>query len=216
MRNNSRARLVALALAVLCAAGARRAYPGTPLVCQPFDIGDAASLPWGARGSWDAPNPAYDRTRVVGDTLALLDPGTAVIVRMETLRRAALYTGSEEHLVEELLAALRGRTADDRDALALFDYGYLIETYQQTSVVSQRASSVNDREGYAYIVRAIRLSRGSPEMHFAAAMVTIWPRRAEHAAHRIAAIKGASADPLLQRNLAAHLPYASRGQGMAY
>lgn len=60
-------------LAVLCAAGARRAYPGTPLVCQPSDIGDAVSLPWGARGSWDAPNSAYDRTRVVGDTLVHRD-----------------------------------------------------------------------------------------------------------------------------------------------
>ena len=63
---------------------------GTPLICHPYTIGAAKSLP-GSDGDWKGVNPSYDRTHLVRDTLALLTPETPVIVRMETLRRAAIY-----------------------------------------------------------------------------------------------------------------------------
>src|SRR5688500_20051787 len=65
-------------------------FAGTPLICHPYAIGAAKSLP-GSDGDWKGVNPNYDRTNLVRDTLALLTPETPVIVRMETLRRAAIY-----------------------------------------------------------------------------------------------------------------------------
>src|SRR6188474_2811074 len=65
-------------------------HAGTPLICHPYAIGAAKSLP-GSDGDWKGVNPNYDRTHLVRDTLALLTPETPIIVRMETLRRAAIY-----------------------------------------------------------------------------------------------------------------------------
>ncbi len=63
---------------------------GTPLICHPYAIGNAKSLP-GSDGDWKGVNPSYDRANLVRGTLALLTPETPLIVRMETLRRAAIY-----------------------------------------------------------------------------------------------------------------------------
>src|SRR5688500_4770321 len=67
-----------------------RVHAGTPLICHPYIIGAASSLP-GSDGDWKGVNPSYDRTHLVRDTLALLNADTPIIVRMETLRRAAIY-----------------------------------------------------------------------------------------------------------------------------
>src|SRR6187455_2370169 len=80
-------------LALLCSIGllaSNTALAGTPLICHPYNIGSAKSLP-GSDGDWKGVNPNYDRTNLVHDTLALLTPETPIIVRMETLRRAAIY-----------------------------------------------------------------------------------------------------------------------------
>src|SRR5438128_8750374 len=66
------------------------ALAGPPLICHPFEIGDAKSLPW-AGSAWRAVKVDYNINRLVDDTLALLSPETAPLVRMETLRRATVY-----------------------------------------------------------------------------------------------------------------------------
>jgi hypothetical protein len=62
------------------------AHAGTPLICHPYVIGNAKSLP-GSDGGWKGVNPNYDRTHLVRDTLALLTPETPVIIRMGDRRR---------------------------------------------------------------------------------------------------------------------------------
>lgn len=66
------------------------ALAGPPLICHPFDIGNARSLPWSG-SEWRAVDKNYNINRLVEDTLGLLTPGTPVLVRMETLRRATVY-----------------------------------------------------------------------------------------------------------------------------
>ena len=81
---------VSLFVCAVLALFAPPAQAGPPLICWPFEIGDARTLPW--RGStWSEANPDYDLRKLPGDTLALLTPSTPIIVRMETLRRATVY-----------------------------------------------------------------------------------------------------------------------------
>ena len=89
---------------------ARPALAGPPLVCFPFDIGAARSLPMGS-GGWRAIDPGYNIGNLVNDTVALLTPETPVIVRMETLRRATIYASSNTAVAESLLKALQARAA---------------------------------------------------------------------------------------------------------
>ena len=80
-----------LAVLLFLLSAATFASAGPPLVCHPFDIGVARSLPWNGT-AWNlAGNENYDTRNLVRDTLAILDSGAPVIVRMETLRRASLY-----------------------------------------------------------------------------------------------------------------------------
>ena len=115
---------------------------GTPLICHPYAIGRAKTLP-GTDGDWKGVNPNYDRTNLVRDTLALLTPETPIIVRMETMRRAAIYataglrgwtndqgfSDEDRANANAILAKLqeRAKTAKDADrALALFDEGFFV------------------------------------------------------------------------------------------
>ena len=66
------------------------ALAGPPLVCHPFEIGNARSLPWSG-SQWRSVDKSYDANRLVEDTRVLLTPQTPVLVRMETLRRATIY-----------------------------------------------------------------------------------------------------------------------------
>src|SRR5215472_16323887 len=82
---------------------------GPPLVCRQFDIGEAESLPWDS-GSGNSARQDYDRSRLVQDTVALLNrDNTPVIVRMETLRRAVLYAKDDHRISKELVSALLAR-----------------------------------------------------------------------------------------------------------
>src|SRR3954468_20071526 len=71
----------------------RPAFAGPPLLCFPFDIGTAHSLPMG-KGDWRATDPKYDVSHLVTDTLALLVPSAPLTVRMETIRRATIYAST--------------------------------------------------------------------------------------------------------------------------
>src|SRR5471030_2220606 len=88
---------------------ARPALAGPPLLCFPFDIGSARSLPMG-HGGWHATDPTYDVSRLVPDTLALLTPTAPVMVRMETIRRATIYASAHPTLAAQLMTELRTRS----------------------------------------------------------------------------------------------------------
>src|ERR1051326_1116407 len=113
------------------------AWAGPPLLCHPFEIGSAHSLPW-MGPNWKDSKPDYDVHHLVRDTLAVLDSDTPVIVRMETLRRAAIYAERSAQVAQELLSTLQRRAMEAKTKsgkaapLALFDAGYLAETYKQS------------------------------------------------------------------------------------
>ncbi len=193
---------------------ARPALAGPPLICHPFDIGTATSLPFGDTSEgwrgWQATLPSYDRSRLVEDTLALLTPQTPVIVRMETLRRASAYAVEDKALASRLLRALEARApkqpATATEALALFDAGYLIETFRQLGDrgVSVQAS-IAGKDGYEMVRTAMTARPGDAAMQFAAALITATPeRRAAHAQHLQKAREASRADTLLARNVATH------------
>jgi hypothetical protein len=99
-----------LASAVVSVLVSSPALAGPPLVCFPFEIGNARTLPMGGNG-WHSVDPAYDVTRLVDDTLTLLQPETPVLVRMETLRRATIYVASDSVRATALLNALKERAS---------------------------------------------------------------------------------------------------------
>src|SRR5437667_11540374 len=104
-----------LGLAVLAALFtlASSAEAGPPLICHAFEIGNAKSLPWGNSQNWNSPKLGYDIAKLSEDTIALLSPDVPVVVRMETLRRAAIYGEKDERIAYGLLSRLMARALDD-------------------------------------------------------------------------------------------------------
>jgi hypothetical protein len=156
--------------------------------------------------------------------LAILNPQTAVLVRMETLRRATIYAQRDPQVAQDLLTAIRDRatTSDAQghpDALAWFDAGYLVEAYKQANwlfekapgiigdqhwVRSEKSNPATGFDGYAWVTKAISLHGNDPEMEFAAALIALEfkPTR-DREEHVRKATEGAQSDPLLAQNLAA-------------
>lgn len=202
----------AVAASVLIISTASVVLAGPPLICHPFDIGTARSLPFGdTTRNWRAVDPSYDRTRLVDDTLALLRPSTPVVVRMETLRRAIAYVSGDRSRAEALLAAVQARAVksptNDAEALALFDAAYLVDAYQQMKGYGTGLDALTGgADGYAMLRVAMQRRPGDPAMHLAAALMTsAGERRPMYAAHVQKARDGARADALLARNVASHL-----------
>jgi hypothetical protein len=188
------------------------ALAGPPLICHTIDIGSAQSLPWS--------NPAtlsgladYETSRLIADTLALLNPNTTVLVRMETLRRATIYAQRDPIIAKQLLLKLQERTgANERDALAAFDFGYLAACYRQIQQARSHGMTIwgpggwvnpgADVDGYTFVKRAISMRGQDPEMEFAAALITVEGSQNEHQEHVQKAMAGAKGNPLLSENLA--------------
>jgi hypothetical protein len=171
--------LVLVSLTVL----AMLAQAGPPLVCHAFDTGGAKSLPWAASANWNSPDPSYDLKRLIPDTLSLLSPDTAVLVRMETMRRAAIYANKDPRIAYDLLSRLMARALDSGSTMALFDAGYLVETYKQVHLADRAAGYVPlamELNGYAWVVKAIRLGGDTAAMEFAAALMKDGPWPNEH------------------------------------
>ena len=205
--------------AVACVFIAGTAVAGPPLICHSIDIGSAQSLPWSSSGWNLSGQETYNVDNLVQDTLALLGPGTPVLVRMETLRRATLYAQQRSPVAKELLFRLEARTRENpKDSLAAFDFGYLVECYRQASWLRQHtdwlkasadATTTNfamKLDGYQSVQKAIALRGTDPQMEFAAALMTIEGSHEEHDRHLQNAMAGAKADALLARNLASRFP----------
>ena len=200
------------ALLALALTAAPLAFAGTPLICHPYDIGAAKSLPGGSH--WHGVSKNYDRQNLAADTLALLAPDTPIIVRMETLRRAAIYATAEMRawdksgytkedmaIARELFEQLRARALSGKgpaQALALFDAGFFSETLRHARLDL-------GVDGYALLVKAAELRGTEPEMEFALALASSWPnRRDAHADHLQRARTLANPGTLLAANLASH------------
>jgi hypothetical protein len=206
-----RAVLAAVLAAVLFAP--TLAFAGPPLICHPYSIGSAKSLPGGTSGH--GVSSSYDRKTLVPDTLELLTPSTPIIVRMETLRRAAIYatagmrgwdrksggyTTEDRALSAALLEKLRERSQSATDttrALALFDLGFYSETLKQTGIDPTL-------DGYALLVKAAELRGNDPEIQFALAVASIRSNPAQQAGHLAKAREAAAQNPALATNLASH------------
>jgi hypothetical protein len=198
-------RFVLRSMLVVCGL-ATLAFAGPPLICHPLDIGAARSLPWNGT-AWDlAGNENYDTRNLVRDTLAILDGGAPVIVRMETLRRATLYARKDSQAGKELLTKLYQRAtareaAGHPDAFAWFDAGYLAAAYRQGLGKDQNPAAGID--GYSLVAKALALGgQKDPEMEFAAALITLEGPQQAHQEHSQKALAGAKNDPVLARNLA--------------
>ena len=188
-------------------------FAGTPLICHPYAIGNAPTLPG---GEWKGASPGYDRTHLVRDTLALLSPETPVIVRMETLRRAAIYatanmrgwskntpyTAEDREIAGALLGKLRERTTQATDQtrdLALFDLGFFTETLRQTNLDPAL-------DGYDLLLKVAELRPADADVQFALALASSWPKRRDYSAHLAQATAGAQPGTLLATNLRSHFP----------
>lgn len=141
------------------------AQAGPPLICHPFNIGTAASLPWGAssNANWDNPDPSYNPRHLAADTLRVLDRNPPVLVRMETLRRATIYGEKDHAAASELLAALKKRATEQPAALSLFDYGYFVESIKQMQF-KYKDDITGGVDGVSYVHRALTMMPGSAEM----------------------------------------------------
>lgn len=211
-RSSLRGALLAAALLFSSAA-----FAGPPLLCHPFDTAGAASLPWGK--GWNAPDRGYDTQRLQADTQRLLDARMPVIVRMETLRRAAIYASADGANVRGLASALDARVAAAKTpqakALALFDAGYFAETLQEVErlqgydmpgigkVDMPALKAVLARgDGSLRIAEALRLRGDDASMRFAAALVSAADqRKVDYNAHARLARAGVATDALLARNI---------------
>jgi hypothetical protein len=198
-----------LLAATLVTLAAPFAFAGPPLVCHPLDIGPARSLPWRSdANTWKGARSDYNLARLTGDTLALLAAEPPIIVRMETLRRAAIYASGDVDVARDLLKTLLDRAdAKGRDPLAAFDAGYLVETYRQIVPIAPAiAPLVEGRDGYALVMTSVSARPHDPAMQFAAAMIAAGQHRAPSgtgpaAEHVRAARAGASSDALLAKNV---------------
>jgi hypothetical protein len=202
---------------VALAATANVALAGPPLLCHPFDIGTAKSLTWDNSHGWQGRVGAANMKTLVADTEALLTPDTPVIVRMETLRRAALYASTDTQVATELVTRMQARASSaKKGALETFDAGYLIETFRQISRMKgwerdDRAqvqmtalrALVDKADGEAMIQQSLAARNGDPAIEFAAALIAgSYPaRRADYHKHAEKARAGAAQDALLTKNL---------------
>ena len=193
------------------------ATAGPPLLCYPFDIGGAQSLPWDGSEGWFDAQSGYNVQSLVADTEALLTPSTPVLVRMETLRRAAIYASRDAtvagSLLERLTARARASEASGKiDALAFHDAAYFTEALRQITYLTGMRSEFRDRavamrgvvgnaDGYALVKKSLAAQPGNAALEFAAALIAADKQRDAYAVHAAKARAGAGKDPLLARNI---------------
>jgi hypothetical protein len=205
-----------LSVLIVSLAIATPALAGPPLLCHPFDIGNAKSLPWVGEKSWDEGQPGYKLDQLVADTEALLTPSTPVIVRMETLRRAALYASTDARVASVLIKRFITRAeasemAGRPDALAYLDAAYLAGAFNEITMMDrakewqQRSANAREVKGtldaYGLIAKSIALRPSDPAIQFAAALISSDGHRSEYPAHAARARAGVTSDALLAANI---------------
>jgi len=183
------------------------AVAGPPLICHTFSIGNDASLPAGSdKTSWNNPDPKYDTRTLAGDTLKLLDSGKPLLTRMETMRRAAVYSGRNPQagleLASQLMArALSAELRGQNDSLALFDAGYFVESMKQLGHIT-KGNSFSSMDGYEWVKRSLPGLQDKLAAEYALGLIkadSSWPNQ-----HIRRAVAGAHEGTLLAENLVKH------------
>jgi hypothetical protein len=191
------------------------AVAGPPLICHSINIGSAQSLPWPSDGGNLVGRPDYEVSHLASDTLSLLSPHMPVLVRMETLRRATIYAQRDPAVAQQLLLRLHARIdANAGDALAAFDFGYLVECYKQAQLAHSQglgawgqdhgSNPAANVDGYALVKAAIGMRGQDSQMEFAAALIASERSRKDCQEHIDRAVVGTKQDPLLAQNLASY------------
>ena len=212
LRAPVRVRTLAAALSIAVFVAAAPAVAGPPLLCHPFDIGDAQSLPWDGSRSWFHTRADYSVKNLVRDTEALLVSSTPAIVRMETIRRAALYATLDGQVAGQLFARFAARAqAPKAGALALLDAALLTETFRQIAMMERAAEHqarakvaravVGTSDGRALLAQALAARPDDAAVQFAAALIVADKDRKEYERYVVKARAGAGQDALLARNL---------------
>jgi hypothetical protein len=206
----------AAAAALLIIATGTPAFAGPPLLCHPFDIGTARSLPWSGAHSWFDGDAGYRVENVVADTEALLTPATPVIVRMETLRRAAIYASADGAVAARLLdrfvkRAEASAASGQPDALQFLDAAYIAGAYREMLLLSRESvfaprvaalrAALGNTKDTALIDRSVAARPDDPAIRFAAALILSDSDRQAYREHAEKARAGAARDPLLARNI---------------
>jgi hypothetical protein len=213
------AALVVLPLALGPLAPVTAARRGPPLLCHPFAIGDAATLP--VVDEQGRIVPTDDAGRLVGRAVGLLDEGDHVLAHLETLRRAVLAltadAGPEAVGPDLLVAALTARVqataaredaaaqggwtpsaaTTRRGALTRLDLAVALEALSEAGFPRAAPGAVRAR-----LDRALAVLSGDGAARLAASLVAFgqgeqdlaWP-------HLQAALAAARDDPLLERNV---------------
>ena len=192
------------------------AFAGPPLLCHPFDIGAARSLPWSGVHSWFEGDAGYRLDNLVADTESLLTPATPVVVRMETLRRAAIYASADaavaKRLLDRFVARADASTASGQpDALLLLDAAYVAGAYREMLMLSRDSvfapreaglrAALGSTQDSVLIGRSVAARPDDPAIRFAAALIVADTNRQAYREHADKARAGASRDPLLARNI---------------
>ena len=207
--------LTALAATTLLLTGTA-AFAGPPLLCHPYDIGAAQSLPWsGARG-WSDVDTTYRIENVIRDTEALLTPATPIVVRMETLRRAAIYASADGTIAARLLDRLVKRAeasaaSGSPDALQWLDAAYVAGAFREMTSASRDSefapriagvrAALGSTKDSVLIGRSLALLPEDPGVRFAAALILVDTDKQAYREHAAKARAGATRDALLARNL---------------
>lgn len=182
------------------------AKAGPPLICHPYNIGDAKSLPWTTGQNWDGVDPAYNVKNLANDTLAILDASPTILVRMETMRRAVIYGGADHNVARELTARLKAREVEAEKAAkpaatAFFDYGYFLASLKQVESWKYKEDMTGGVDGYPFVQKALAINPESAEMHFAAAVMASSPPRPADREQHLQKARAAKNDALLAQNL---------------
>ncbi|MEM7245733.1 MAG: hypothetical protein AAF533_10340 [Acidobacteriota bacterium] len=179
-----------LSAALLTALSASSALAGPPLLCHPLEIGEAESLPWQEAKAWRGLADGYDTSRIAADTLKLVAAESSPVVRMETLRRAAVYCLKSRETTRDLLLGLSARAASSEpDSVARFDLAYFLAACRQGREFFEREGHEDLLELFEdFDVRGVILesARARPEQAdflLAAAVLTEMGSRSEHQRH---------------------------------
>jgi hypothetical protein len=203
-------------LAIAATLVATPAFAGPPLLCHPYEIGTARSLPWSGANSWFQGDATYRTENLVADTEALLTPSTPVVVRMETLRRAAIYASADATLAARLLDRFVKRAETpgangQPDALHLLDAAYIAGAYREMTMLGKDSmwgqriaglrAALGSTKDASLIGRSIAAKPDDPGIRFAAALILSDSDRQAYREHAEKARAGAAHDALLARNL---------------
>jgi hypothetical protein len=213
MRNRGYGALAA-GLLGLVGALAAPALAGPPLICFAPYHGSATSLPW----ENGAPAKGFDRAKLASTTVKLLREQPSALARMETIRRATLYSTDDARLAESVRAAVQHAVLEiegakdatkEARAHAWFDAGYLAACYGQLGIGTPEARSEKGTPGVAWIDKALSLTPEDAEMRFGAALAKLDSEGSQKEDFR-KAVAGAAKNPELTRSIESHAAFGGR------